>query len=169
MHHQPLRWRNTMWKGLIVLAGAFVLATATSSSVTAQACTVRCECVSAGCGCITSGGNGCKCNASGGGCFVCACGAQCCEETEETTVLGFAPDGSPVRGRPQSLVVRLSSTAPFLLASAQPSFAKAMPTGWEWVGKGHAVRRNCEGIVVKRAYSSSTMDAVRASTKQVSL
>lgn len=132
--------------------------------VGAQECTVRCECYSSGCGCLTQGGNGCKCNTGGGGCFVCACGQLCCDptddETSETAVVGIAADGSPV-----------SREVPRRQLGAQREVAgtPGSSVGWEWMNAGYAVRRDCSGIVIKRAFSGPVLQRILRETQAISL
>lgn len=164
--------------------------------VGAQECTVRCECYSSGCGCLTQGGNGCKCNTGGGGCFVCACGQLCCDptddETSETAVVGIAADGSPVsREVPRRQLGAQrevagtpgSSAGPYAEGNAPIALARLTsfraPTtfrisqqatfGWEWMNAGYAVRRDCSGIVIKRAFSGPVLQRILRETQAISL
>jgi hypothetical protein len=156
-----------MWKVLMVL---MVLSFAAVAPAEAQDCTVKCSCTGAGCGCQSSGGNGCKCDASGGGCFVTQCGSQSCNITEEASVLiAFAPDGTPVRSSmPATLRARraalLVTQVNRVLAAGEDRY-----NGWLSVEQGHSVQRDCAGVVVRRAYSSTRIAAIRASTSQITL
>lgn len=146
-----------------VLLLAFLVATGVAISSPADAvaqtrCTTECECVSDGCGCRSSGGNGSGCSASGDGCFVKKCGT-------ELQSVGMAADGS---------FVDLRDVMPAVFASDQNDGRRDVnrqPTAadWQFVSKGHAVARDCSGIIIARFYDASTATGIRRASKNLTI
>jgi hypothetical protein len=114
-------------------------------------CTVKCGCYSDGCGCQSSGGNGSGCSASGDGCYVNACPSQ-------MGPVEIAADGS---------LVALADDPSGRVAAAprvQPPAAQ-----WERVAPGHAVARDCRGVVVAEYYEPQAAEQIRAEARTLSL
>lgn len=160
-----------MWKTTICLVAVFAIGSSVGASrAIAQECTVKCQCFSSGCGCQSSGGNGCKCDASGGGCFVTQCGSEACNITEESApVIAFAPDGTPVRANPTQVAMAGRSGSFGLGVALGDIQSPGVFRGWERIAPGHAVQRNCQGLVLRRAFGSMQIAAVRASTERIRL
>ncbi len=134
------------WTTFAWMVVSMTLLLSLPSSLAAQTevdgCTMKCYCNSSGCGCQGEGGNGSGCTASGNGCFVDKCGG-----TEDLLVV-FAPDGSALYLRPS--------------ASGDATVNGFAGSAWEGVQRGHAVARDCRGLVAARYVDKESAAAMRA-------
>jgi hypothetical protein len=114
-------------------------------------CTASCACTTRSCECSTVGGKGSGCETDGERCIVLRCDAIF------PTRYIVAPNGTLFRtaasGNPDSME---GADAP-----------GAEPSRWQTVAPGHAVRRNCLGIVLEEWFDPAAARAVREQSRLI--
>lgn len=76
----------------------------------------------------------------------------------------FAPDGTVLVLRED---VPNGRTSPDAVGSAPRALAASLPLGWEADGPGHAVARNCRGLVVAEYFDQDIARQLRERSRRL--